>query len=79
VLISDFNKAFKRATRAIFSDSVKYQLCQWYIMKNVIFNIKKKWIGSLDGIIIGELGSTPGTGDPGLDEEAAPLEAPSTT
>jgi hypothetical protein len=49
VIITDFDKALKNALAEAFP-GVQQQLCTWHIMKNVIHNIKKKWVGgSLDG------------------------------
>jgi len=56
VIITDYDKALKRALRAVFNDS-QHQLCIWHIMKNVAFNTKKKWVGSLDGTVLGDQGS----------------------
>ena len=75
VLVSDFDKALKAAARAQFPDTVKHQLCRWHILKNVAFNIKKKWIGSIDGTVIGESGRSPGSADPTPDLEAEAVEA----
>jgi hypothetical protein len=56
VIITDYDKALKRALRAVFNDS-QHQLCIWHIMKNVAFNTKRKWVGSLDGTVLGDQGS----------------------
>ncbi|KAK5652986.1 hypothetical protein OQA88_9466 [Cercophora sp. LCS_1] len=42
MIVSDFDKAFKKACR-------QHQLCLWHIMNKVAFNVKKKWVGTLDG------------------------------
>lgn len=65
VMISDFDKAFKRAARASFPDTVKHQLCVWHILKNVAHNIKKKWHGTLEGTVLGHRGGGAGSADPG--------------
>lgn len=57
VIISDYDKAFKKACRAIFNDGIQHQICLWHVMKNVAFNTKKKWDGSLEGTALGERGS----------------------
>ena len=52
VILSDFDVAFKNAAGVVFP-AAKQQLCLWHIMKNVLMNIRKKWIGTLDGTRIG--------------------------
>lgn len=74
VIISDFDKAFKRAARAVYPTTVKHQLCRWHILKNVRHNIKKKWIGTLDGTLIGQQGGGQGSRDPEPDPDGAAVE-----
>src|SRR5436190_1261320 len=45
-LISDYDQAFKNALSAVFP-AVHQQLCRWHIMKNVVHNIKRLWVGQL--------------------------------
>ena len=56
VLMSDYDRAFKKAASAVFPDDVKQQICRWHVMKNVVYHIKKKWDGPLKGTVIGESG-----------------------
>ena len=60
VILSDFDHALKKALCSIF-ETTQQQLCVWHILKNVSvwhilknvsFNVKKKWLGSLEGYII---------------------------
>ena len=53
VIISDYDSAFRAASRIIFPE-VPTLICLWHVMKNVAFNIKKKWEGSLEGTILGQ-------------------------
>ena len=46
--MSDFDTAFKNAARTVFP-TAQQQLCIWYIMKNVLHNVRKKWNGPLEG------------------------------
>jgi transposase-like protein len=55
VIISDFDKAFKRAGRSVYGSS-QQQICLWHVMKNVAFNVKKKWDGPLEGSVLAEAG-----------------------
>jgi hypothetical protein len=57
VIISDYDKAFKKACRKVLNDGIQHQICLWHVMKNVAFNTKKKWIGTLEGTALGERGS----------------------
>ena len=57
VIISDYDKAFKKACRKLFNDGVQHQICLWHVMKNVAFNTKKRWLGSLEGTSLGEQGT----------------------
>ena len=57
VIIIDFDKAFKKACRRVFNSDVQYQICLQYVIKNVVFNTKKKQVGSLEGTSLGEQGS----------------------
>ncbi|KAI5302491.1 hypothetical protein KEM56_000653 [Ascosphaera pollenicola] len=59
VIITDKDEAIRNAIRSLFdSDQTATQLCLWHVMKNVAFNIKKKWEGALDGTMLGQtLGS----------------------
>jgi len=57
VIISDYDKAFKKACRKIFNNGTQHQICLWHVMKNVSFNTKKKWDGPLDGTALGDKGS----------------------
>jgi hypothetical protein len=41
---------------------VKHQICLWHVMKNVCHNVKKKWIGTLDGTRLGDSGGGKGSG-----------------
>jgi hypothetical protein len=56
VIISDFDKALKKAARAIFPN-VQHQICLWHVMKNIAHNTKKKWVGTLEGTALGDQGS----------------------
>ena len=47
-IITDFDQALKNALSVIFPHS-QQQICTWHILKNVILNIKKKWVGTLEG------------------------------
>jgi hypothetical protein len=47
-LITDFDQGLKNAAKNIFPNT-QQQICVWHIMKNVVHNIKKKWIGPLEG------------------------------
>lgn len=75
VIITDFDKALKNAITDAFPSIVQQQLCRWHIMKNVAFNVKKKWIGSLDGTVIGASGGGPGSADPREADPADEAEA----
>ncbi|KAK5651104.1 hypothetical protein OQA88_13286 [Cercophora sp. LCS_1] len=55
VIVTDYDKAFKRALRLVFED-VQHQICLWHVMKNVAFNTKKRWKGQLEGTALGERG-----------------------
>ena len=58
VIISDFDTALGNALHNVFPQ-VATQLCLWHVMKNVAFNVKKKWEGTLDGTLLGQtLGGT---------------------
>ena len=46
-------------------------------MKNVVYNIKKKWIGPLEGTVIGELGSGPGSRLPNAENNTESSSQPS--
>lgn len=59
VIISDFDKAFKRAARLMYGSS-QHQICLWHVMKNVAFNVKKKWNGPLEGSVLVEVGNGAG-------------------
>lgn len=48
VILTDYDQAMKNALLGTFPDT-QQQLCLWHINKNVTLNIKRKWIGSLDG------------------------------
>ena len=50
VIISDFDTALRNALHNVFPQ-VATQLCLWHVMKNVAFNVKKKWEGTLDGTL----------------------------
>lgn len=69
VILSDFDKAFKRAARAAYPSIVKHQLCVWHILKNVAHNIKDKWVGSLEGTAFNDRGG--GTGSAGATRDSA--------
>lgn len=56
VFVSDKHTPTRNACTAVFGDAVKQQLCLWHVMKNVAFNVKKKWHGSLEGTVLGEAG-----------------------
>jgi hypothetical protein len=58
VIISDYDKAFKKACRTSFNDGIQHSICLWNIMKNVAFNVKKKWEGQLEGTALGEQGNS---------------------
>jgi hypothetical protein len=76
VIISDFDKAFKRAARSVYSSS-QHQICLWHVMKNVAYNVKKKWNGPLEGSMLAETGNGTGnnvrdeTDGDGIDESGA--------
>ncbi|CCE30677.1 uncharacterized protein CPUR_04526 [Claviceps purpurea 20.1] len=53
VIVTDFEAALKKSLRHIFPNC-QQQICTWHILKNVVLNIKKKWIGSLEGCEIVE-------------------------
>jgi hypothetical protein len=63
VIISDFDKAFKRAARSVYGSS-QHQICLWHVMKNVAFNVKKKWNGPLEGSVLVEAGNGAGNNIP---------------
>lgn len=45
VIISEYDRAFKNAATSVFpEDAEKQQICRWHVMKNVVHNIKKKWL-----------------------------------
>lgn len=77
VIISDFDRAFKHAARVFYPSTVKHQMCVWHILKNVAWNIKKKWVGSLEGTLLGERGGGAGSADPG-EEVDGPAPSPPT-
>jgi hypothetical protein len=62
VIMNDYDKAFKRAARALYDDA-KHQICVWHILKIVAHNIRRLWIGTLNGAIIG--GQQGGVGSDG--------------
>jgi hypothetical protein len=48
VIITDFEKALKNALESVWEGS-QQQICLWHINKNVVHEVKKRWIWS-DGI-----------------------------
>ena len=56
VLISDYDCAFKRAGQSVYPYT-QQQICLWHVMKNVVYNVKKKWNGPLEGSLLGEVGN----------------------
>lgn len=61
VVISDFDRSFKNAISEVSGAKTKQHLCKWHIMKNVVYHIKKKWLGLLEGTHIGEQGGGQGS------------------
>jgi hypothetical protein len=61
VLMTDIDHACKNAAKAVLGDDVKQQVCLWHVLKNIVHNVKKKWVGSLDGTAIGDSGSVKGS------------------
>jgi hypothetical protein len=61
VVMTDIDKALKKAARSVLPDDVKHQVCLWHVLKNVVFNVKKKWNGSLEGTAVGECGGGKGS------------------
>jgi hypothetical protein len=61
VIINDYDKAFRNAAMAVYLDTVKLQLCLWHIMKKVAHHVKIKWQGSLEGTVLAESVSGPGS------------------
>ena len=57
VIISDYDKVFKKAYRKLFNDGVQYQICLQHVIKNVAFNTKKRWLGSFKGTSLREQGT----------------------
>lgn len=55
VIITDYDKPLKRACTRVFDD-VQQQICLWHVMKNVAFQTKRRWAGSLDGTSLGKQG-----------------------
>lgn len=53
VVVSDFDNAFRSACRSVFGETTFLQLCIWHVMKNVAYNIRLKWRGTLDGTELG--------------------------
>lgn len=47
VIITDFNAALKKALTDTFP-LTQQQICKWHILKNIVLNIAKKWVRSLD-------------------------------
>lgn len=47
---------------ALDDNKTKQQIFPWHIIKNVVQNIRKEWIGTLDGTIIGDGGGGVGAG-----------------
>jgi MULE transposase domain len=74
VIISDFDKAFKRAARSEYGSS-QHQICLWHVMKNVAYNVKKKWNGPLEGSVLVATGN--GTGNNIRDDEVEDVGEPS--
>jgi hypothetical protein len=71
VIISDFDKAFKRAGRLVYRSS-QQQICLWHVMKNVAFNVKKKWHGPLESSVLAEAGN--GIGNNICDDEVSDVD-----
>lgn len=64
VIITDFDHKLKNAINQTYGPSVACQICIFHIMKNLLFNLKQKWIGTLQGSSIGNQGSRFGGADP---------------
>lgn len=52
VIITDFDSALKPSLQDVYPNT-QQQVCTWHILKNVILNIRKKWVGSLEGCKVG--------------------------
>lgn len=52
VMVTDFDKALKNSTAYVYP-RLQQQLRLWHIMKNVAFNVKIKWLGSIEGTKLG--------------------------
>ena len=61
VIIGDYDTALRNALETVFP-RVPTQLCLWHVMKNVVYNIGKKWEGTLEGTLLGERLGGVGTG-----------------
>lgn len=75
VIITDYDKALKKACRAVFNNDVQHQICIWHIMKNVVLNVKKKWNGTLEGTALRETGPD-GSHLPDEDDEGHDASVP---
>jgi hypothetical protein len=64
VIMTDIDQALKKAARSVLPDDIKHQVCLWHVLKNVVFNVKNKWDGSLEGTVLGESGGGIGSGLP---------------
>ena len=47
-MLTDFDHALKKALGQVFGDT-QQQLCFWHIKKNIEAQVKKKWLGKLEG------------------------------
>lgn len=61
VLITDFDNGAKKAATKVFGKGTKQFICRWHALKNAVFNIRKKWHGSLEGSVLGESGGGKGS------------------
>ena len=53
VCVSDFDTAFRSAFLRVYPEEIALQLCLWHVMKNVAYNVKVKWNGTLEGTALG--------------------------
>lgn len=47
-LVSDFDNSFRTACHIVYPGTWT-QICCWHVMKNVAYNMRMKWNGSLKG------------------------------
>ena len=51
VAVSDYDRAFRNAHDQLYPQT-SLQLCRWHVMKNVLYNVRVKWDGVLDGTAV---------------------------